>query len=371
MKNQGTMDPVEIDEMLSGGAFQPSEALRRRVSAALAAPAKRRFFAWPVAWSFQRRAFATGLTVLLAAALVTGVVVALSPQEKAAGVVEGVSAVYQGGLVHPLGETRQAGGVTVTVDWVYADWNQILVAYTAQGTGADVHRVESSVTAAELEEGALPMRTAGGGGYAGANVDSQIASFPMPEQARDLGTVHLHLTVSAAVREYPTPAPTGESSAALVGAMVPMQIAPLDGGDVDFTLEIPVTPGRAIPVGRTVTANGIAATLNDVTLAPSMTTASLCFQAPDVEHYRNWSAVVTLYAGGQAFSGAGSGYLPGDANPCQRVEFQSSIPQDQASYTLRVDELVGFKFGPGDSPSAEDHPEEQMRVKGPWVFEVK
>ncbi len=370
--NPKTIGPDEIEEILAGGQFRPDEKLRRKVKATIAAPQQRRYFPWPATWSFSRRALATGLSVLLAVALFTGVVVALSTQEKAANVLDGVSAVYQNHLVHPVGESKQAGDISVTLDWVYADWNQVLVAYTAQGPAGDgqaVQRVTVSATSAVLADG-TSLQHGLGGGYSEITTESTVSGFLLPKDARERESIHLRLNLNAAHVQYPTDDPTlgGDQPE---GKAVTGQFTQSGGGDVAFDMDIPITPGKTFPVGQTVEAAGTSITLNDITIAPSMSIVSLCFQAPDSGQVRDWTVGVRLAAGGKEYFGVSGGTKNSVQTDCRQVQFLDSVPQDLASYTLRVDELIGSKFGPGDSPSPEEHPEELTRIKGPWVFEIK
>jgi len=129
-----------------------------------------------------------------------------------------------------------------------------------------------------------------------------------------------------------------------------------------------VTPRRVIEVGQTVEAAGYQLALERVILAPSMTTARLCFQVPDPVKFHNWMPFITLTTGTQRFRGSGSGYQVGETYSCQRIEIRDSVPLDHDRYVFRVDELAGFEFNPGDIITTDMLPEEQWRIKGPWVF---
>jgi len=357
----------DVEEMLHGGAFRPSDDLQIRVRSALRKP--------PPAFPVPRYAWMAGLTVLVVALVLTGIVIALSPKEKAASIVYGIGAVYEAGLVHPIDETRQVGDISLTVDWVYADWNQILVGYTAQGRADhDIH-VHTGVVSARLADGtALEGDAIAGYGEMGA--DSSVAAFDMPEDVRDRQTIDLQLVLQAAYEQYPTPSetdpaeedqnpsPSGASSVQLE----PFAVITTGGGEATFEFSIPVTPGRVIEVGQTEEAKGYAVTLEQVIIAPSMTTARLCFEVPDPVHFRQWFSFVTLMTGSKGYSGAGDDYQVGEPYSCQRVEIGESVPLDRDRYVFRVDELAGFEFHPRDIVTNDMLPEEQWRVKGPWVF---
>jgi len=357
----------DVEEVLQGGTFRPSDDLQIRVRYALRRP--------PTAFPVPRYAWMAGLTVLIAALVLTGIVIALSPKEKVASVVYGIGAVYEAGLVHPIDETRQVGDISLTVDWVYADWNQILVGYTAQGRADEGAHVSAGVVSASLA-GGTPLEEGVTAGYGELGTDSSVAAFDMPEDVRDRQTIDVQLVLRAAYEQYPTPSgtdPTEEAQDPSPSGISSVQVESFTvittgGGEASFELSIPVTPGRVIEVGQTVETQGYAVTLEQVVLAPSMSTAQLCFEVPDPVHFRQWYSFVTLTAGSKGYSGAGDDYLVGEPYNCQRVEIGESVPLDRDRYIFRVDELAGFEFHPGDTVTTDMLPEEQLRIKGPWVF---
>ena len=357
----------DVEEMLQGGAFLPSEDLQIRVRSAL----RKTVPAFPV----PRFAWMAGLTVLVAALVLTGIVIALSPKEKAANVVYGISAVYKAGLVHPINETQQVGDISLTVDWVYADWNQILVGYTAQGRADEDAHVSAGIVSARLA-GGTALEGDALAGYGEMGVNSSVAAFDMPEEVRYRETIDLQLVLRAAYEQYQTPTgtdPTDEAQNPSPSGVPSVQLEPFtivttDLGEASFELSIPVTPGRVIEVGQTVETKGYAVTLEQVIIAPSMTTARLCFEVPDPVRFRQWFSFVTLKAGLKGYSGAGDDYQVGEPFSCQRVEIQDSVPLDRNRYVFRVDELAGFEFHSGDIVTTDMLPEEQWRIEGPWVF---
>jgi hypothetical protein len=376
MKTRDKHDQSNVDTMLSGGTFHMSEPLRQQLWDRLQTEIQKER-SKPLHWPVFRPALVAVFVALFALVIISIAVVALSPKEKAASVVDGISEVYSGGLVRAVNETQTAGDISVTLDWAYADPNQILVAYTGQGASSDAgapgeaDRIEIQVLSAVLDDGAV-LKGGPISGYTQPGTEATVAAFAMPENERNLETLQVRIKLKAShTRTVETPTPTRVSGAPTVQALIPMEVEHIGGGEVTFSVTIPVRPGRLIDVGKTVENKGIAVTLERVRLAPSLTIADLCFGVPDPQNYRDWVPIVTLSAAGREFSGAGSGYQVGATTICQRVQLRGSVPLDQTQYVLRVDELVGFKFGPGDSPTLEDHPEEQMRVKGPWEFEVK
>jgi hypothetical protein len=167
----------------------------------------------PPALPVPRYVWMAGLTVLIATLVLTGIVIALSPKEKAARIVYGMGAVYKAGLVHPVDETQQVGDISLTVDWVYADWNQILVGYTALGRADEDTHVSAGVVSARLPDGT----TLEGGvttGYGEMGADSSVAAFDMPEVMRDRQTIDLLPVLRAAYEQYPNPTRTDPTEVA-------------------------------------------------------------------------------------------------------------------------------------------------------------
>jgi hypothetical protein len=359
----------DVEEMLLAGTFHPGEDLQIRVRAALRKPAP----SFPV----PRFAWMVGLTVLLAVLVLAGIAIALSPKEKAAGIVGGIRSVYEAGLVHPTHETQQVGDISLTVDWVYADWNQVLVGYTAQGRAGDDARVGARILSARLADG-----TALGGdaiaGYGEMGADSSVAAFDMPKSMRDRQSIDLQLVLWAGYEQYQTPTGMEQTEDAHnpSQAGVPfVQIEPVEvittgRGEASFEFSIPITPGRVIEVDQTVESSGYAVALEEVVLAPSMTTARLCFEVPDPVNFRQWFSFVTVKTGFQSYRGAGDEYQVSMPFSCQRVEIRESVPLDRERYIFYVDELVGFEFGAGEVVTTDMLPEEQRRIKGPWVFRL-
>lgn len=369
MKTRKEYDRSEVEAMLRGGTFRPSAEMEHRLRTRLWGEQQielRKMAHWPV----SRPVLTAVFTMLAALAFITAVV-ALSPKEKAASVVNGIGVVYNAGLVQHVNDSQQAGDISLTVDWVYADWNHILVAYSAQGPAEDPDHIEIQVVTAVLDDGTALQ---GGpiSGYTQPGTEATVATFVMPETIKSQEVLHMQIGLRASRPQYLEMPKSEPGSDTPAGQAAPVQIDWTGGGEVTFTLSIPITPGKVIEVDKTVDVQGIAAKLERVSIAPSSTIATLCFQVPDPEHYRDWIPIVSLSTAGKQFHGWGSsGYMVGDTYSCQQVNIWESVPLDQERYVFRLEELVGFKFGPGDSPTVNDQPEQQMRIKGPWVFDLK
>lgn len=361
--SHGPYSISDLEEMLQGGAFRPDEELRSRLRAEL--------YKSTVRSPFRRTMLAAALTIV-AALILTGIVIAFSAKEKAANVVYGIGSVYNAGMVTEVNETWQVDDVSITVDWVYADWNQILVGYTAQSVSGGDEDVETQIVSAALSDGTV---LTGGptSGYGEAGIDSIVAAYDAPENVRGLDTVSLQLVLRAEHVQYRTPSETPEGKVSegqptgRAAAMLVERVA-TGGKEISVELSIPVTAGRIIEAGQTAEAGGYQLTLKQLVLAPSMTTAKVCFPVPDPVKFRDWTPFVTLISGGRRFGGSGTGYQTGEAYSCQRVEIQESVPLDREQYVFRVDELAGFEFHPGDIVTTDMLPEEQWRIQGPWVF---
>ena len=343
----------DIEAMLRGGTFRPSENLQIRLQAAFTRPA--------VIPLFHRSAMVAAIAVALIALVFVGVVVALSTKEKAAKVIYGVGAVYEAGLVHPINETQQIGDIAITIDWAYADWNQILVGYTTEGKANENERIEVNTVSAVLPNGDA---VEGGptAGYSEESVDSSVAAFKTPQELRELDTVNVQLVLRGQYVQYRTLFEVPADQAA------PIETIIRGGEDFSFNLSIPMTRGRIIEVGKMVEARGYQVSLEQLVIAPSMTTAGLCFEVPNPIHYHDWIPIATLKTGINSYSGAGGQYQIGETHSCQRIEIGESVPLDRNRYIFRVDELVGFTYHGGEIVTTDMPPDKQWQIKGPWVF---
>ena len=376
MRTRDDQDRDAVEAMLSGGRFHMSEALRRSLVNRLEVEKQKAQPKAGIWWGIRP---ATAIIAVLAALLIlAATVVALSPKEKAASLIDGVNAVYQAGLVQVVDQTQMAGDIAISLDWVYADANQILVAYSGQDLSSNStdagrdERIEIELASATLADGTA-LEGSMIAGYTQPGTEANVATFRTPNQASGLDAVEMKLVFRASYTQYQERTATAPDQNSSNGqAASPLSIMQNVTGEVTFSVTTPVYPAEVIEISQTVEKNGIAIRLEQVRIAPSLTIATVCLQAPYRDPYRYWTSIVILQAGGQAYSGGGSEeYLAGEPVTCREVQIQGSVPQQEESYTLRVDELVGFKFGAGDYPTPEDHPEQQMRIRGPWVFTIR
>jgi hypothetical protein len=344
----------DVEDMLRAGRFRP------RADLAPAVQQERQANRPPL----RRLAAVAGIGLVIVALIAGGTAIALSTQEKAAtGVDYGVKAVYEAGLIHPTEDKAQSvGGILIAVDWVYADWNQVLIAYTAQGQIEGDWRVEGEVVSAAIDGRTVepPVRSMG---YIETGTESNIATFDLPADLRSADSIDVEVVLGTTFTSYSTPRD-----------QLPEEISTLDilrsgGGETAFTLNIPVMPGRILEAGESVEVKGYTITLDNVVLAPSMTTADICFDVPDPVNYLDWQAFTTLTANGEHYDGGTSGdYEIGATRSCQPVQFRYGIPLDRDRYVLTVDELYGSEYPPGATITTDDLPIDTIRVRGPWRF---
>lgn len=343
----------DVEDMLRAGHFQPPTDLRPVLHQ------ERQTNRPPL----SRLAAVAGIGLVIVALIAGGTAIALSTQEQAATRVDyGVKAVYEARLIHPVEESQSVNGILLGVDWVYADWNQVLVAYTAHGQVEGDWRVEADVVSAAINGRTVdpPIYSMG---FIETGTQSNIATLDLPADLRNTDSIDVEVVLDAAVVNYYTPRDQ------LPEGMSPLDVLRTGGGEATFTLNIPVTPGRVLEAGKTVESNGYTVTLDDVVLAPSMTTADLCFDVPDPVTYLDWHALTTFSAGRiTAIGDTSTPYEVGSTVSCTHVKFRYGIPLDRDRYVLTVNELYGSEIPPGGPLTTDDLPIEDIRVRGPWKF---
>lgn len=308
-----------------------------------------------IAWSVG-----IALVALLGAA---GVAIALSIQEKAASVDDGINAVYKGKMVTPVNQTQTIDGVTVTLDWVYADPLRVLVAYTTEAGNRKDFRPGTSLSSDSLLNG-LKVEPVGGVGYVENNTHtSEISALIAPDLPEGAASIDAQLALrvtddSALLNATDMPAGAADSPDAKQAQLALIK----DLGTLNFKVQIPVTPGHVFAPNQQAEASGVTVTLKRLIVAPSGVRADLCF-APPADGEFDWTIVGRVQGSGKNTDGAiqSSSKMAGEQS-CEPVFFFASLPMDASSYTVTMTEVIGLPTAVPDS--------QQVRIKGPWVFTV-
>lgn len=337
-QNKVTMQLAEILERDIGPTINLWPAVQQRVGGS-SQPRK----------TIPRVAWAAGiaLVVLLGAATVA---VALSNMDRAAAVDEGVDAIYKSGLVTSVNQAQTIDGVTVTLDWVYADPMRVVVAYSTDAGQHENFRVGTYLESLTLSDG-TSLEPMSGSGYVETNTQmADITSLLMPAQAQAGDALEARLVLQVM-----------DDSALLEDSQETglKMYHTKEIGSLNFDLHIPITPGRIFDVDQEVKAADRTVKLQRLLVAPSGVRADVCFDVPDSQAYE-WTIVGDIRGGGKRIEGGATHPAEGDSL-CQTSLFIGILPLNASSYTLRLTEIIGFQ---------KDPPYEQKRISGPWVFRI-
>ena len=296
----------------------------------------------------------------------------------------GLQHIEQSKLGQELNLSQTLNGITVTLQWVYADANRLVVGFTVNGPKdlPDNHALSPArVTLTDAAGTAFP----GSVGY-GVTGQSDIlkVSLPSGEGAYLLtfdaapiegepAELDLQLVMEVETYVVPTPVPPTPGVYEDRGSRDPV-VPVATAGPFTFDFSVPFIPGCTIEVQQTAEAAGVAVRLERVVVTPSETRAILCFVPPDGKS-EQWLPNVTLStAGGQAYV-AGPGHYEEQVftmdrsaittvnrigeGTCYLYSVLAPLDDQSGEWTLTVTELVGFDL---------TQPGEQTRLAGPWVF---
>jgi len=275
-------------------------------------------------------------------------------------------------LAQEINLSQTLDGVTVTLERVYADANEIVIGYTVKKpAGQNLHVSRMSLT----DEQGRAFSEMTGAGVAGT---SELLGVQLPPgegayvTAFDASVVegkperlHLHLTMHLVelvpVDQSPVtptvPLPEPSETGVIVAQAQPMR-EEVVGGPFTFDFSVPFIPGQTVEVQQTVEAAGVAMKLERVVITPSETRAILCFAPPDD---KVWTLLAILDTGdGRELPGGIVAQLDeAGGTDCHRVSYIEALTGRSGLWTLTVTELVGTELVP---------PYNDVRLAGPWVF---
>ena len=269
-------------------------------------------------------------------------------------------------LATPVDKKLIRGGVTVSVDRVYADTAYVAVGYSVEGR--DVFAKRSGMRPLDLSDWLRlhdPQEVGSGtegGGYAIADARWQGwapgARQPAPPRGSAAGVVlfevpegHLQAGEEHRFRaEVYFDGPTGRKLNN--GALKVERI----GRPFYLDFEVPVRKAPAIEVNQTVESGGVPITLTEVVNSPAGTRAYLCFDPPQDKY--DWPLVKTRLFGRGRMADAPV-YHTGDGalrEGCAMYEFDDALYGKPGRHSLTITELHAGDQGVRGT------------VKGPWRF---
>ncbi len=311
------------------------------------------------------------------ALLVLGLVLTLGAAAYAVGPVIGRLFQFSPGWQH-VGEARLAqevhlsqtiGDWTVTLERVYADANQILIAYTVSGPPGQ-NLIERATLTDNQGRRFPEMAGAGVTGASellgvrlppgqGAFVSAFDASAVQGQPAKlDL---HLEIVLGRLVPvgdALSTPLPTAPpTSTVAIAPAMRYQEEPL-AGPFTFDFSVPFIPGRVALVQESARVAGVTVRLERVVVTPAETRAILCFDPPEGES-ESWVPIATLEAGAGRDVADAISTVNHERAGCYRYSFIAPLADWHGEWKLTVTDLVGMD---------PNRPGEQTRIQGPWAF---
>ncbi|NLE99494.1 MAG: DUF4179 domain-containing protein [Anaerolineales bacterium] len=326
---------------------------------------------WPagrLGWAFA---------ALAAFLLLSGMVYAVGPAvSRVFRMVPSWQYVEEQGLVQDVHLSQTINGVTVTLEKVYADANQILIGYGISGLPDGVIQAEVTLT----DEKGTAFRELAGAGVTGTS-DLLDVSLPAGEGRYVVAfdgsgvegappELELHLAMHLVRPIFVTPDATpvtvdGQEveSPVAVEALTPLTVGERTTmGPFVFDFRAPFLPARVSEVQQTAHAAGIAIRLQRVVVTPSETRITLCFQPPAVDDW-DWTVTGALRTGLTRNYHLGAEvrdrFEQADGQLCYVYGLLAPIEDRRGEWTLRVTELLGFEM---------KAPYRESRLAGPWVF---
>lgn len=217
-------------------------------------------------------------------------------------------------------QTRSSDDRAITVERVYVDANQILVGMTARdrsGEVADLGRVELRIDGVGQARGLI------GGGDTSGFETAEVLTFATPVGMGD--EVPITLTSSS-------PPAT-------------------------FRFSVPNSGGRTVAPDAQADAAGVSVTLRRLTVSPTAISGDLAFVGSPIETGEAWSPVGWI-GFGETRSNIAIVQPATDDGRVVTVRTVVGHEDPVGTWTVRIDEIVGHRNG------------EQIRLTGPWVFEV-
>ena len=268
--------------------------------------------------------------------------------------------LVENGLVDNLNLSQTKNGITVTLEWAYADANRIMVAYTISHPSDR----ENTTTKLTLEDGTLIPPLVGSYGYVGDGLMSQVENFDASilRGEPDALQLRFHLEVSPfdLPEDVPTPilvtaGPEGDISSVM---LEPIELT-TPSAIFDFKFNVPFHSGRMVEIGEVTEKSGIHASLESAVIAPSDTRFFVCFSGLDPIY--TWTPLFSLETPfldpEDSVNLLSGGHWIDDC--CYQYDISVPLEDHQGEWVLTVMEIVGEKL---------DSQREQIRIRGPWQF---
>jgi hypothetical protein len=232
--------------------------------------------------------------------------------------------------IKPEVEPQTINGVTVSIDWAYADEGRIALHYTISGLDWPEGTYMDPMQEIQITSPSIPDLWMGGGGN----------NRSLVEQGTITGEVDQRL-VDGALDAQKNPN-------IRVNVNIPVE-GPTKIGTFPFKLDLPVLEGTRIEnIDQTVVANNVAMTLKSTRLTPSYMEALICFQMPSAVDWGLTASILSI--GGKDYSYSSGGMMQGaegksfrltDPERCSSIGFDIIQDESANALTLSVPSLMG------------------------------
>jgi hypothetical protein len=303
----------------------------------------------------------------------------------------GLQHIEQSKLGQELNLSQTLNGITVTLQWVYADANRLVVGFMVNGPedlpgnhALSPARVTLTDAAGTVFPGLVGYGVTGQSDILKVSLPSGEGAYLLTFDAAPIegepAELDLQLVMEVETYVVPTPVPSTPDVYEDMGPLEPV-VPMATAGPFTFDFSVPFIPGRTVEVQQTVETAEVAVRLERVVVTPSETRAILCFDPPDGGS-KEWTLITALDTGdGQELSGGVCSQLSGTSGEiCYRDIYLDALTGRSGTWTLTVTELVGEDINQLESQilrqadsaavsvDAVDAAKFQTRLAGPWVF---
>lgn len=270
--------------------------------------------------------------------------------------------------------SQTANGVRVSLEWAYADSENVVVGYNIEdleGNRQVAGRPAELGAQAVMEDGAVKQSlNARLPESVGLTDESGIEFDSTDGQSMTSGNLQplMDVPVSAVFTPEKSIEPGDDHRFLLKVPVIAQAIPTMNqsepvGEPFVFDFEIPVRPAPTIEPNREVEAAGVPLILKRVTNSPARPEAEICYGSPDTRY--DWSLYGETDSNG--IPGFGGGPMIGQNRACTTMLLPESL---EGRSTVTVERLEGFPDCPPGDDDGCTIPQSRVRtIHGPWTFE--
>lgn len=218
---------------------------------------------------------------LVAVLLISSLAFALYNRTGRGGADGGLIGIYGSDLGVDLNLSRQINGATISIPWAYADGNRIAVKYEiVRPKSVKLPPITEVILTNETgeripEADFITTRGGGGGGNQSISTSYSTLNYSGSWVEGQPETLTLKLTM-----KFGSTAPDTTVISPEVTAEPPIEQAQVEAFEVVFDFEVPFIPAIKFDEKQEVMVNDVTMSINTLSVTPSITMASLCYDNP-------------------------------------------------------------------------------------------